>query len=184
MLSSEGMRGVLGLGGLLLLAAGALGCAPSLRMVHQSNTFFERCHSADYDTSVTPDQRHECWTVWLHHYTLGQSPERLAYARARLSGGEVTAMPGIPSAQLGTSYTASYLVMSEDVMDAEGADESTAATPPRDEERLPSPPNPDHQCSGVCDPRWYTCIRRCDEPYGGCREACEIEHRTCLAGCF
>jgi hypothetical protein len=57
-------------------------------------------------------------------------------------------------------------------------------TAPRDEERLPSSPNPDHQCSGVCDPGWRSCIRRCDEPYGGCREACEIQHRTCLSGCF
>jgi len=173
------MRRLFNFGVLGLLAIGALGCAPSIRMVHQSNTFFERCHSADFDARVTTDQREQCWTVWLQHYTLGQNPERLAYARGRIAGGEVTPMPGISTAQVGGAYTASFLAMS-----SEEVPQGDRPTAPRDEERLPSSPNPDHQCAGVCDPGWDTCIRRCDEPYGGCRDACEIEHRTCLAGCF
>jgi hypothetical protein len=119
----------LGYAALVLFVAAAHGCAPSIRMVHQSSTFFERCHSADYDTHVTPDARHACWSVWLD----------------------------------------------------EG--ETSRAAPP-DDDRLPSAPNPDHQCSDVCGPRWDTCIRRCDEPHGACQDACEIEHRTCLGGCF
>jgi hypothetical protein len=151
-------------------------------MVHQSSSYFEHCHSADYDASVSSDQRTECWSAWLQYYTLGQSPERLQYARARIeaieAGEEVSPLPGVPTSQLGSSFTASYLSMGEEFPDAD------PGTAPRNQERLPSAPNPDHECSNVCVPHWNTCIRRCDEPYGGCRDACEIEHRTCLNGCF
>lgn len=162
----------------VLFSALAHGCAPSIRMVHQSSTFFEQCHGADYDTHVTPDERQRCWSVWLAHYTLGQNVERVAYAEARLSGGEIAPLPSLASAEVG-SYTASFLSMSADEIPEGDVPDSAR----RHEERLPSAPNPDHQCAPVCAPRWDNCIRRCQEPYGSCRDACETEHRTCLGGC-
>jgi len=183
-----------------VMATASLGCGPSLRMVHQSNSFFERCHGADFDSSVTPDQRGQCWSVWLEHYTLGQSPDRLVYARQRIvdiqTGQEsVAPMPGMPTSQVEGSYTASYLSLGapdtvpESPDQTETTDEATAeatasAAPSEAQPRRPRAPNADHECSEVCEPRWDACIARCDNPHGACRHTCETHHSTCLAGCF
>jgi len=177
-------------------------------MVHQSNNYFEHCHGADFDVSVTPDQRGQCWSVWLDHYTLGQSPDRLVYARQRIvdiqTGQEsVAPMPGMPTSQIEGSYTASYLSLGapdpapEDPDEAqneaqnEGQNEGEATAPdapapPAAEARprRPRAPNSDHECSEVCEPRWDACIARCDNPHGACRHTCETHHSICLAGCF
>ena len=60
------------------------GCGTSLRMVHQSDAYFERCHAADYDAVVTRDERRTCWARWIEHYTPGQPPDRVAYASRRV----------------------------------------------------------------------------------------------------
>ena len=70
------------LGAVLLLAAG---CAPSLRMVHRSRAYFERCYAADFDPRIRRTERHACWVAWLDHYTGGQPRERIAYARERVA---------------------------------------------------------------------------------------------------
>ena len=183
---------------LFVLGAAFIGCAPSLRIVHQSNTFFERCHSADYNPRVTNADRRQCWTRWLEHYTTGQSPDRLAFARDRLnaieSGEPVRPMPGMPGAAVQGSYTASYFALAPEqdgspASDLEarpmsGTAESRSMSASAARDNLPSPPSADHQCSSVCAPRWYSCIEQCDDPHGACRHACESEHNTCLSGCF
>lgn len=158
-------------------------------MVHQADSFFEQCYSADYDPRVTYEQRQECWAAWLEHYTTGQPPERIDYANLRLtaieSGEQLSPLPGIPTSAVGTSYTASFFALTsgdgaEQVVDSE----IRRIEPTRVRDDLPAPPNDDHQCADVCRPRWYACIEQCDDPHGPCRDACETEQRTCLAGCF
>ncbi len=78
----------------------ALACGPSLRMIHESDTYYERCYAADVDPQITVDTRRECWALWLEHYTPGQPPDRVAHARSRLAAleaGEVAPpLPGSP----------------------------------------------------------------------------------------
>jgi hypothetical protein len=72
----------------LLLAIAAplavAGCGPSLRRVHRSEVYFERCYAADLDARVPIAERHGCWQGWLEHWQRDQSPERIDYVRERL----------------------------------------------------------------------------------------------------
>lgn len=87
-------------------------------MVHQSNAYFERCHAADFDTTVRPELRRQCWARWLQHYTKGQPPDRVDYARHRLAaledGESIDPLPGMRRVAVGSSYTASYLALEGD----------------------------------------------------------------------
>jgi hypothetical protein len=153
-------------------------------MVHQSNTFFERCHGADYNPRVSARQREQCWARWLSYYTVGQPPERIEYANQRVTqirtGEQMTPMPGIPTSALGTTYTGAILATSGDEVDA-----PPTPVPPPEADDLPPPPEADGSaCANACTPRWYACMVECEAPAGPCRQACETEHRTCLNGCY
>lgn len=84
-------------------------------MVHQSNAYFERCHAADFDTAVRPEVRRQCWARWLQHYTSGQPPDRVDYARHRLAaledGESIEPLPGMRRVTVGSSYTASFFAL-------------------------------------------------------------------------
>lgn len=181
------------------------GCAPSLRMVHQSHAYFERCHAADFDPRVRPDLRRQCWARWLQHYTYGQPPDRVQYARGRLAaledGEAIDPLPGLAPTAVGTRYTASFLTTAAHAEDAsataggnaapaglstEARVEATVGGVPRVDpaEDLPAPPDVHGACANVCMPRWNDCVVRCDGRARTCREACEAEHRTCMRGCY
>lgn len=65
-----------------LFAAGA--CGPSLRRVHRSEVYFERCYAADFDARVPIEERRACWQAWMAHWQVGQPPDRIDYVRERL----------------------------------------------------------------------------------------------------
>jgi len=87
----------------------AAGCAPSLRMVHRSRAYFERCYAADFDAQIRRTERHACWVAWLDHYTSGQPRERIIYARTRVAAqgieNDALAMPGVDGASGTATYT-------------------------------------------------------------------------------
>ncbi|UJR80663.1 Hypothetical protein I5071_27120 [Sandaracinus amylolyticus] len=62
----------------------AIGCGPSLRRVHRSNVYFERCYAADLDRRVPVEERRACWQAWATHWQEGQDPARIDYVRERL----------------------------------------------------------------------------------------------------
>lgn len=62
----------------------AIGCGPSLRRVHRSEVYFERCYAADLDRAVPIGERRACWQSWMAHYQLGQPPDRIDYVRERI----------------------------------------------------------------------------------------------------
>ncbi len=141
-----------------LLTAGLAGCAPSLRMVHRSRAYFERCYAADFDPRVVPAERRACWDAWLAHYTQGQPRERVQYARARLRADGAPAEP---------------LLLADDATSA-ATDATTPATPMRSATG----------CDAVCGPTLASCAARCDvaDPTP-CRAACDAEHRACMNAC-
>ena len=170
----------------------SVGCAPSLRMVHQSNAYFERCHAADFDPTVRPGLRRECWGRWLRYYTEGQPPDRVEYARNRaasLDDGEaIVPLPGMRPTAMGSSHTASFLPTSSEQPDGTSttvqlpdATRQALEAPAVD---LPPPPDTIGACASVCGPRWDACMTPCEGRAAGCREACEHEHRTCMRGCY
>ena len=116
---------------LVLLTLAFAGCGTSLRMVHQSNVYFERCHGADYDPTLRSSDRRACWAAWLEHYPEGQPPDRVDYALQRLEaidqGNGAEPLPGVPSATVGTQYTASF-VSTDSVAETETESESETET--------------------------------------------------------
>ncbi len=171
-----------------LLVLGALvlgGCTPSLRMVHQSTTYFEQCHAADLDREMSIPEKRACWDTWLSHYTIGQTPERVMHARARMDalgrGEEMRALPGTNAER-----TAAYLANTQT---AEGEAEATDASegrrgPPPPSLRRPPPDTSIGPCQSVCNPRWDRCLIRCGDRGERCVTACQVEYRTCRAACF
>lgn len=62
----------------------AIGCGPSLRRMHRSDVYFERCYAADLDRRVPVEERRACWQAWMTHWQTDQPPERIDYVRERL----------------------------------------------------------------------------------------------------
>lgn len=62
----------------------AIGCGPSLRRVHRSDVYFERCYAADLDPRVPAAESRACWQAWMTHWQADQPPERVDYVRERL----------------------------------------------------------------------------------------------------
>jgi len=150
-----------------LLMAGLAGCAPSLRMMHRSRAYFERCYAADFDARVVPTERRACWDAWLAHYTQGQPRERVQYARARLRTDGAPAEPLFATDALASAAEASPAASSPD---------SATPTTPRDEGAT--------GCAAVCGPRFASCAARCDDADPApCRAACDAEHRACTNAC-
>ena len=121
----------------LVLAAS---CGASPRMVHQSVTYFELCHSADLDPERTLLERRECWSRWLEHYRTGQPPERIAYARDRMRslqrGETLRPLPGAVAA-----YTAAYVSLGADSPPNQSTQDTSEIAPQTTE--IAPEPNPE-----------------------------------------
>lgn len=168
-------------------------------MLEQSRTYFERCHAADLDPEVPVAEKEECWALWLDRYTAGQAPEVVAYATKRqraLARGET--LPPLPGMG-GDAEPALQSIGPAPESSADGGAEgdrvhsasedrpglACGGSPEPGPPRCPSPPGVDvGPCADVCNPRWYRCASQCVEPDSRCLEACEIEHRTCMGGCY
>lgn len=74
----------LAIAALLAAMLDAIGCGPSLRRVHRSEVYFERCYAADLDQRVPVEERRACWQAWVAHWQHDQDPARIDYVRERL----------------------------------------------------------------------------------------------------
>lgn len=68
-------------------------------MVHQSDTYFERCYAADLDPDLGRARKHGCWQRWLASYSRDQTVSHIRYAQARERALRETVSPP-PSAAL------------------------------------------------------------------------------------
>lgn len=77
-----------------------MGCGPSLRRTYQSDTAFATCFSSDYDPAVDPGEKDACWRSWLEGYVYNQPPDKISYAKLRLTeleqGVSIPGPPGPP----------------------------------------------------------------------------------------
>jgi hypothetical protein len=156
----------------------ALACGPSLRMIHESDSYFERCFSADVDPEIDVETRHACWAQWLEHYTPGQPPDRVSYARSRLralEAGEVApSLPDPDGAQPNPQATDS------ETLDPSGPD----APEVRAGYRAPPVMSVTTACDPICLNGWEACIPGCDDRTRDCRSACLARFRSCQAACY
>lgn len=166
-------------------------------MLHESTTYFERCHAAELRDDVPVEWRYECWERWLRWYTRDQEQARVLYARERLvflAQGE--SLDPLPSSNTVTVVPA----MEGDVPPpiAEGtaaasAGAGTTATPPpvseadarRRERYRPSPRATGNSvCEPLCRPRYNGCVDLCEADARPCVSACEANYRSCMQACF
>jgi hypothetical protein len=137
-------------------------------MIYDGNVRFEHCYRLDLDTSIAPTHRRACWQDWLQKHTYGQTGDRLAHARRRLSdldrgdqatlalkldaGAEpIRASAGAP---LPTSIHAAPPPKSvEPTMTPAAASATSANQPPA------SPPEDD--CAHACRETWSACAPIC-----------------------
>ncbi|MCA9535850.1 MAG: hypothetical protein KC593_19325 [Myxococcales bacterium] len=181
----------------------ALGCGPSMRMIHESDTYYERCYAADVDPGISVELRRECWARWLEHYTPGQPPDRVAHARSRhaeLEAG-VTAppLPGTVVAEvLEPEPSATPTEGDAGVGAVEAATEGAPVAADGSDTGVPRPDSPEVRaayhspppvtnttaCDPLCRVGWDDCIPRCDDRTRACRAACQAQYRACQAGCY
>lgn len=160
--------------GMLLVALGAASCGPSLRMLHESTVYFERCHAAEFDDAVPIEQKLECWNRWMRWYSAEQTETRLLYAQERivyLTQGElVNPLPDAETARVEEA--------------AAPAPVSADTRPARPLQRL-SPRTTGHPaCAPACRPEWDACTGRCDPEDRGCVAACQNRYASCMDGCM
>ncbi len=59
------------------------GCGASYQRVYEGDVRFEHCYRLDADPTISRDQRLACWSDWSKEHTLGQTSDRVTYARRR-----------------------------------------------------------------------------------------------------
>lgn len=172
-------------------------------MIHESDTYYERCYAADVDPQISMETRQQCWALWLEHYTPGQPPERVAHARMRLAeleaGVQAAPLPDAPLPLAVESVDAGVEVALLDGAVATANDGAPVATatdagplgPPapdspevRANYRSPPPVSVTTACDPVCLVGWEECIPRCDDRTRACRSACQARYRSCQAACY
>jgi hypothetical protein len=167
------------------LAGASLGCGPSLRLVEQSNLYFERCHAADLDPARTDAERRACWQAWRDHYDVGQSADRDDYVRERLvmldpqSGSAISlATADEPEADVGDGSVEPAPPEGPELSDTIGD------RPPRARRRPVVPRTRTSACGAGCEPAFVTCGTACNVGDRGCVDACRHIYRQCARGCF
>jgi hypothetical protein len=156
----------------------AFGCAPSHRMVHEGNVYFERCYGADFEAKVPAQQREACWTAWLAHYTRHQPSHRVDYAMRRIeniqAGESTLELPGLKGGQNKPSMDPKVGKV------AHGEHAFAVVQEPADA----GPEILKHGCSEVCDGYEAQCAMACPRDLVSCHNVCARENKICRAGCY
>jgi hypothetical protein len=139
----------------------SIACGPSLKQAQRSTGYYEQCYGADFDPSVTPDQRRSCWNRWLDEQSENQPPELVRYAEMRLQ-------------QLAVDGSTRPL-----------PSEDPEPIPVIEHQYPRAPPGEYHRsgCVPLCHDRWAGCNTYCDMEDKSCVAACESEFRVCTDGC-
>ena len=161
-------------------------------MVHEGDTYFERCYGADFDVRVPQEKKELCWQAWLAHYTKHQPAHRVDYALGRieaLSSGEPPPfLPGLvrgalrpdqirselDAAVAASSNTSSMLLAPISAADASAVPRGCAHFCSEYERRC----NAD--CPAAVEARGSAREQRSDT----CMAGCERERAICLNGCY
>lgn len=177
----------------------ALGCGPNYRYAYDGEAAFERCYALDFDGSVTPADRAGCWTGWLNAYAYGASPDRIDYARTRLTASNQPAAPagalpiaGPPAARPAFP-PAAPIVANAPTQPAPPAPPPTSPAP-ADLPRTPPPATtpstvapgepPGASCANECRSNWSACGGRCTQRDAACEARCDDVYRDCVRGCY
>lgn len=174
-------------------AMGVCACGASINAIYESDVRFEQCMALDSRADVKPTLRRACWQEWLSYYNVGQTRDRLEWARGRirqLQGasdfaveeiGESTASLAVPEPtsvmapppmMLATDAGAPPLPAPE-VLDAGVASADAGGVPVGPESA---------ECVAECDEVLAFCRQECATP--ACDKTCAGKHKRCMRRCF
>lgn len=160
----------------------AWACAPSHRMVHDGNVYFEHCYGAEFNQQVTPMEREACWNAWLADYTRHQPAHRIDYAMRRVeaiqAGEQTLALPGVAGGQkpppIDPTVASHMSLRSAHV----GAEVATTLQREADAGAIP------HGCEGACHQYAERCHAGCPRESSDCALLCAREEAICANGCY
>lgn len=154
-------------------------------MVHDGDTYFERCYAADFDPRLSEAKKEGCWQAWLSFYTRHQPAHRVDYALRRIEA----LQNGEPSPELpGSVVTA----VAEAPWPASATDGAIApADAPLTVPALSTTSTMEGDggavlrgCQQYCRQYESACNARCHEGTLTCWHGCEAEKTICLRGCY
>jgi hypothetical protein len=174
-----------------LLGGALVGCGPSVQAVYESNVRFEHCYRLDLDRDTAPSHRQTCWNEWVRTYNVGQTRDRIEYAKRRLrylASGETSPPPlnldaasqpeAAPEAPAPTNlHTPPPALLKAPEPPAPSA---SASAPP-------GPQLPKDQCAGECAESYRACVSPCngaDADVPSRCVGCERDYARCMQRCF
>jgi hypothetical protein len=190
---------------LAILACVLVACGPSFLVVYEGDSRFEHCYALDENPNVSMQQKSDCWSDWMKHYTYGQTRDRVEFAAMRFRAIQradtlptdeavMGAAPGegtngtILAAPAPTNAFAPPPKTSVDV--GPGAPATPVIVPPPSASAaapsastLPAPPPrpPGTNCVDACSDVWQACHGTCTQ--NACA-ACDRIYTKCARGCF
>jgi hypothetical protein len=149
-------------------------------MVHEGDTYFERCYGADFDVRVPQEKKELCWQAWLAHYTKHQPAHRVDYALGRIealqSGEPAPFLPGLVRGALTPGELRSEL----DAAVSAASNTGSLLLAPISAPDASSVPN---GCSDFCSEYERRCNADCPTANEVCTAGCQRERAICLNGC-
>lgn len=150
-------------------------------MVHDGDTYFERCYGADFNESIPTARREACWQAWIAHYTKHQPAHRVDYALGRIealqSGEPAPKLPGSDARGVASEQVSGALDASA-AATGHYSSSSLAGTTQGDAGTIPN------GCLRFCNGDESRCNARCRGDQTACFTGCERERSICLAGCY
>jgi hypothetical protein len=187
------------------------GCGPSFQAVHDGEARFEHCYALDENPRASLEKKADCWNDWAHHFTYGQTQDRVQYAVQRYQA--LSRVPALPtdeammSAAPGEGVSPSTIAAPAPTSafapppktldgDAGGAAPAPGALPPgggapKNPKVVPVPSAAAQASSAPARPPGAGCLDDCSSTWGACRSGCETKkcdecdktYRACLRRC-
>lgn len=150
-------------------------------MVHDGDTYFERCYGADFDERYPQAQKEACWQAWLAHYTKHQPAHRVDYALRRIealqNGEPAPELPGLVSGALSHNQVVAELREVDAAVSNTGSGLLASTDAQADGGGIPN------GCLHFCNEYEAACSARCQGTSPACFVGCERERDICLHGC-
>ena len=170
---------------LAVVSGSGLACGPSFQVVYEGDSRFEHCYALDENPNVLMQQKSDCWSDWISHYTYGQTRDRVEFAavryRAIMRAGALPTDEAVMGAAPGegsglsvgapgptNAFASPPKTLEEDAGGAP-APAPWVAPPPPD---VSSPSNPPVAPTPALMPPGAGCVDGCSEKWQACRTKC------------
>ncbi len=145
--------------------------------VYEGDVRFERCMALDWQGDVDAQIRRGCWEEWTRYYTLGQTRDRIEYARhevdklsptAGVAVADTAPLHAIPEPT--SVFLPPPMMIDVPSASASAGPSASVATPPK------SP------CETACEDSAGECSKICRGPV--CSKGCALQRAKCLERCI